>query len=69
MRYDVFRALEYPIGSGTVESGAKNVVKHRMCRPGRGWSRDGGQSMLAALSELYSERLEWAWQMAYRPAA
>jgi hypothetical protein len=32
MRYDVFRALEYPIGSGTVESGAKNVVKHRMRR-------------------------------------
>ena len=69
MRYDVFRALKYPIGSGTVESGAKNVVKHRMRRPGRGWSRDCGQSMLAALSELYSERFEWAWQMAYRPAA
>jgi hypothetical protein len=69
MRYDVFRALGYPIGSGTVESGAKNVVKHRMRRPGRGWSRDCGQSMLAALSELYSERFQWAWQIAYRPAA
>jgi hypothetical protein len=69
MRYDVFRAQGYPIGSGTVESGAKNVVKHRMRRPGRGWSRDGAQSMLAGLSELYSERFEWAWQMAYRPAA
>jgi hypothetical protein len=69
MRYDVFRALEYPIGSGTVESGAKNVVKHRMRRPGRGWSRDCGQSMLAALSELHSGRFDWAWQMAHRPAA
>jgi hypothetical protein len=69
MRYDTFRALGYPIGSGTVESGAKNVVKHRMRRPGRGWNRGCAQSMLAALSELHSERFEWAWQMAYRTAA
>ena len=69
MRYDVFRALGYPIGSGTVESGAKNVVKHRMRRPGRGWRRDCAQSMLAALSELHSGRFGWAWQMAYRTAA
>ena len=69
MRYDVFRALECPIGSGTVESAAKNVVKHRMRRSGRGWTRDCSQSMLAALCELYSERFEWGWYMAYRPAA
>lgn len=69
MRYNVFRALECPIGSGTVESGAKNVVKHRMRRPGRGWSRPSGQSMLAALSELHSERFDWAWHMAYCQAA
>ena len=69
MRYDLFRALGYPIGSGTVESGAKNVVKHRMRRPGRGWRRDCGQSMLAALCELHSGRLDWAWQMAYPTAA
>jgi len=69
MRYAVFRALQCPIGSGTVESGAKNVVKHRMRRPGRGWSRPYGQSMLAALSELYSGRFDWAWKMAYRQAA
>jgi hypothetical protein len=69
MRYDLYRTLGYPIGSGTVESGAKNVVQHRMRRPGRGWSRDGAQCMLAALSELYSGRLEWAWQLAYHSAA
>jgi hypothetical protein len=69
MRYDLFRALGYPIGSGTVESGAKNVVKHRMCRPGQGWGRDGAQSMLAALSEFHSQRFEWAWQTTYPPAA
>lgn len=69
MRYDLYRALGYPIGSGTVESGAKNVVKHRMCRPGRGWCRRGAQAMLAALSDLYSGRFDWAWQQAYPSAA
>jgi hypothetical protein len=69
MRYDHFRSLGYPIGSGTVESGAKNVVQHRMRRPGRGWNRDCSQSMLAGLSELHSNRFEWAWDRAYCPAA
>lgn len=69
MRYDIFRASGYPIGSGTVESGAKNVVKHRMRRPGRGWRRDCAQSMLAALSELHTGRFDWAWQIAYPTAA
>jgi hypothetical protein len=69
MRYDHFRALGCPIGSGTVESCAKNVVKHRMCRPGRGWGRECGGAMLAALSEVHSVRFQRAWQMAYRPAA
>ena len=69
MRYDLFRTLGYPIGSGTVESAAKNVVKHRLRRPGPGWNRDCSQSMLAALSELHSERFDWAWDTAYRPAA
>lgn len=69
MRYDVFRALGYPIGSGTVESGAKNVVQHRMRRPGRGWKRDCAQAMLAGLSDLHGGRFDWAWQQAYHPAA
>jgi hypothetical protein len=61
MRYDLFRAAGYPIGSGTVESGAKNVVQHRMRRPGRGWNRDTGQAMLTPLCELYSGRFQSAW--------
>jgi hypothetical protein len=62
MRYDVFRAQGYPIGSGTVESGANTVVHHRMRRPGRGWQRQNGQAMLAALSELHSARFDQAWR-------
>ena len=65
MQYDQFRTVGYPIGSGTVESGAKNVVQHRMRRPGRGWKRENAQSMLAALSELYSGRFLWAWEQIY----
>jgi hypothetical protein len=69
MRYDDFRALGYPIGSGTVESGAKNVVQRRLKRPGRGWNRDHAQAMLAALGELHSDRFDWAWRQVYQSAA
>lgn len=61
MRYDLFRSQAYPIGSGTVESGANTVVHHRLRRPGRGWTRTNGQAMLAALSELHSGRFEYTW--------
>jgi hypothetical protein len=63
MRYDYFREAGYPIGSGTVESAANNVVHHRMRRPGRGWQRDNAQTMLAGLSELHSGRFDRAWQL------
>lgn len=69
MQYDQFRAAGYPIGSGTVESGAKNVVQHRMRRPGRGWKRENAQAMLAALSELHSKRFLWAWEQVYHAPA
>jgi hypothetical protein len=67
MRYDEFRTAGYPIGSGTVESGARNVVQPRMRRPGRGWKRENAQAMLAALSELHSGRFRWAWGRTYSP--
>lgn len=62
MRYDQFRAEGYPIGSGTVESSCNNVVQHRMRRPGRGWTENNANSMLAGLTELHSGRFSWAWQ-------
>lgn len=61
MRYADFRAQGYPIGSGTVESAANTVVHHRLRRPGRGWTRNHGQAMLAGLCELHSGRFEHAW--------
>lgn len=62
MRYDAYRAAGYPIGSGTVESAAKNVVHARLKRPGRGWNRGNAEGMLAALGELHSGRFETVWQ-------
>jgi hypothetical protein len=61
MKYHQYRIVGYPIGSGSVESGINNVVHHRMKRQGRGWQRDNVNPMLAALSELHSDRFESAW--------
>lgn len=63
MDYARYRRQGYPIGSGTVESGGKNYVQHRMKRSGRGWNRDTGQAMLSALSEFHSDRLDLAWEL------
>jgi hypothetical protein len=62
MEYDRFRQEGYPIGSGTVESAVNTVVHHRLKRQGRGWKRENAQAMLAALSELHSNRFQLTWQ-------
>jgi hypothetical protein len=41
MQYDQFRAAGYLIGSGTVESGCKQIVTQRLKRPGAQWIVDG----------------------------
>jgi len=61
MHYDLFRQQGYPIGSGTAESGINTVVHHRMKRQSRGWKHHNAQSMLAALSELHSNRFLPTW--------
>jgi hypothetical protein len=60
--YRRFRDEGRPIGSGTVESAAKNVVGWRMKRGGQSWSRAGATRMLAALGETHSGRWHEAWQ-------
>jgi hypothetical protein len=62
MDYAHFRQEGYPIGSGTVESAINTVVHYRMKRQGRGWKRENGQAMLAALGELHSQRFEYTWK-------
>jgi hypothetical protein len=60
--YADFRSEDRPIGSGTVESAAKNVVAWRMKRGGQSWSREGATRMLAALGEVHSKR----WSATHR---
>ena len=66
--YDRFRAEVRPIGSGTVESAAKNVVGWRMKRGGQRWSRSGATRMLAALGEVHSRRWPPARQRSAKAA-
>jgi hypothetical protein len=56
MAYRRLRETGRPIGSGTVESAAKNVVSWRMKRGGQRWTREGASRMLAALGEIHSNR-------------
>lgn len=60
MDYACFRAEGRPIGSGAIESGAKNPVQWRMKRGGQSWSPTAAKRMLAALGELHSGRWEAA---------
>lgn len=62
MRYAAYRAAGYPMGSGTVERGAHTIMHARRRRAGRGWTREHGPAMLAALRELPRERFDRAWQ-------
>ena len=67
MHYAEYRAAGLPIGSGTVESAATTLVHLRLKRPGRGWCRANAQSMLAALSELNSDRFDLTWRAITSP--
>jgi hypothetical protein len=61
MRYKDFIARGLPIGSGPVESAAKNIVQARLKRSGMRWSRDGGQHVLDLRTLLKSGRWEPMW--------
>lgn len=67
LQYDIFRSQGRPIGSGTVESAARNVVTWRMKRGGQRWSTTGARRMLAAVGEVHSNR--WDTQMQVLPLA
>jgi hypothetical protein len=43
MQYDVFRLKGYMIGSGTVESGCKQIVTQRLKRSGAQWNLQGAR--------------------------
>lgn len=63
MQYQEFREEGYPIGSGTVESGCKQLVTMRMKGPGMRWSRPGAQNLLALRAAYLSDNWDEAWQL------
>ncbi len=66
MQYPAYRAGGLPIGSGTVESGCKQVVSHRLKGAGMIWRADGARQVAKVRAWLKSGR--WAEAMGVRPA-
>ena len=67
MRYDVFRAAGYDLGSGAVEADCKNVVGKRLKQSGMRWSRRGSSSTLA-LRTIWLNR-SWKQLWSKKPLA
>ena len=69
MRYDQYRAMQLPIGSGTVESSCKNVIGGRMKQGGMTWSESGAEGMMQIRTSLCSERFQEDFKQTLRLAA
>jgi len=64
MNYLQMREAEWPIASGTVESGAKQF-KARFCGPGMRWSRQGAENLLPLRAAILSQRFDELWTRVY----
>ena len=64
MYYLDFRNEGWLIGSGTVESAAKQY-KHRFTGPGMRWSRTGLENLIPVRSLVLSHAFTHAWQSLY----
>jgi len=62
MRYDVFRAKGYDIGSGAVEAACKHVVGKRLKQSGMIWNRTGSSAILALRVVWLNAKWEQLWQ-------
>ena len=65
MNYLEMREEEWPIGSGMVESGAKQF-KARFCGPGMRWSRMGAENLLPIRAAVLSHHFDQTWDQAHR---
>lgn len=62
MDYPTYQQHNWPIGSGSVESGHKLVMQARLKGPGMHWRPEHVNPMLAVRLALLNERWEEAWQ-------
>lgn len=63
MNYLEMREEEWPIGSGVVESAAKQF-KARFSGPGMRWSRTGAQNLIPLRAAVLSNQFDSAWATA-----
>ena len=68
MGYQAYRQAGYPIGSGIMESGCKQLIIARARQAGMSWSPQGLQPVLTLRAELLSSRWDQAWSLT-RPRA
>ena len=64
MQYLEFREDGYPIGSGMVESEAKQF-KARFSGPGTRWSREGAERLLPIRAAIMSHHFDTLWPSVY----
>jgi hypothetical protein len=60
MQYQEFHEQDYPIGSGTLESGIKRF-KYRLSGPGMRWSRPAADRMLVLRAAVLSGTFDQLW--------
>jgi len=61
LQYAVFRATDYPLGSGSVESANKLLVEARLKGAGMHWARAQVNPMVALRTVAYGDRWAEAW--------
>jgi hypothetical protein len=68
MDYPHYRALGLQIGSGTIESGCKHVIAHRLKQAGMRWSEEGAQAVAKLRARLKSNRWDETAQLLPPPS-
>ena len=63
MNYLEMREQEWPIGSGVIESGAKQF-KARFTGPGMRWSRIGAENLIPLRTAVLSNHFDASWTAA-----
>ena len=66
MQYQERREDNYPIGSGTAESGCKQF-RARFTAAGMRWSRTGAENLLPVRAAILSQRFDTLWQARQLP--
>jgi hypothetical protein len=59
MKYSLFEAMRFPIGSGVTEAACKALIKTRLCGSGMQWTRSGAQTVITLRALLLSTS-RWA---------